>query len=153
MNIGLNANGKHASRIIAAAAVRGASPRVPLRAISSLILGIFFMKLVTEKNGEILVVCPEGQINSANAAGIEAELLGQVEKGERHVVIDFSGVDYISSAGLRVVLLLAKRLKQQAGSLVLCGMQPHVHEVFDISGFLAILTVVDTRAAALAKMA
>jgi stage II sporulation protein AA (anti-sigma F factor antagonist) len=152
-NTGLHANGKHASRIIAAAVVRCAFAWLARPAISSLILGISFMKLVTEKTGETLVVCPEGQINSANAGGIEAELLGQVEKGERKVVLDFSGLDYISSAGLRVVLLLAKRLKQQAGSLVLCGMQPHVHEVFDISGFLGILTVVDTRAAALAKIA
>jgi stage II sporulation protein AA (anti-sigma F factor antagonist) len=50
------------------------------------------------------------------------------------------------------VLLVAKRLKQQAGALVLCGLQPQVREVFDISGFLAILTVVDTRTDGIARL-
>ncbi|CAB3658108.1 STAS domain-containing protein [Achromobacter sp. SIMBA_011] len=111
------------------------------------------MNLAIEKVGEVLVVSPEGQINSGNAAGIEADLLSHVEKGERRFVLDMSNLNYISSAGLRVVLVLAKRLKQASGALALCAMQPHVREVFDISGFLAILTVVDTRQDAVAKVA
>lgn len=108
------------------------------------------MSLSSEKIGEVLVVSTAGQINSANAAQLEAELLALVEQGEHQWVLDMGRLDYISSAGLRVVLLLAKRLKQNAGRLVLCNLQPHVHEVFDISGFLAILTVVGSRAEALA---
>ncbi|WP_353150620.1 STAS domain-containing protein [Pollutimonas bauzanensis] len=108
------------------------------------------MSLSSEKIGKILVVSTAGQINSANAAELESELLALVEQGEHRWVLDMGRLDYISSAGLRVVLLLAKRLKEKAGRLVLCSLQPHVHEVFDISGFLAILTVVDTRAEALA---
>ncbi|MCW0209656.1 STAS domain-containing protein [Achromobacter veterisilvae] len=111
------------------------------------------MNLAIEKIGEVLVVSPEGQINSANAASIESDLLAHVEKGESRFVLDLSNLNYISSAGLRVVLVLAKRLKQGAGALVLCALQPHVREVFDISGFLAILTVVDTRQDAVAKVA
>ncbi|OZI33066.1 anti-anti-sigma factor [Bordetella genomosp. 1] len=111
------------------------------------------MNLATEKHGEILVVAPEGQINSANAAAVETDLLAQVEKGERKIALDLGRLDYISSAGLRVVLVLAKRLKQGGGALVLCALQPHVREVFDISGFLAILNVTETRADALAKLA
>lgn len=111
------------------------------------------MNLAVEKVGEVLVVSPEGQINSGNAAGIEADLLAHVEKGERRFVLDMSNLNYISSAGLRVVLVLAKRLKQASGALALCAMQPHVREVFDISGFLAILTVVDSRQEAIAKVA
>ena len=60
-------------------------------------------------------------------------------------------MDYISSAGLRLVLVVAKRLKQDNGQLLLCGMQSHIREVFDISGFLAILNVADTRSEALAR--
>ena len=82
------------------------------------------MNLAVEKVGEVLVVSPEGQINSGNAAGIEADLLAQVEKGERRFVLDMSNLNYISSAGLRVVLVLAKRLKQGSGALALCAMQP-----------------------------
>jgi stage II sporulation protein AA (anti-sigma F factor antagonist) len=110
------------------------------------------MTLPSEKIGEILVVSPVGQINSANAADIESGLLAWVEKGERQCVLDLGQLDYISSAGLRVVLMLAKRLKQSSGQLVLCSLQPQVHEVFDISGFLSILTVVDSRPAALSQL-
>jgi stage II sporulation protein AA (anti-sigma F factor antagonist) len=111
------------------------------------------MNLAIEKFGGSLLMSPEGRIDSANAAALEADLLAQVEKGASKVVLDMSRLDYISSAGLRVVLVLAKRLKQMAGSLVLCSLQPHVREVFEISGFLGILTAVDTREDALAKQA
>jgi stage II sporulation protein AA (anti-sigma F factor antagonist) len=124
-----------------------------LAIVSSSFSGIVFMNLATEKTGEVLVVSPEGRINSTNASALEADLLAQVEKGERKVVLDLSRLDYISSAGLRVILLLAKRLKQQSGGLVLCGLLPHVREVFEISGFLGILTAVDSRSDALAKLA
>lgn len=110
------------------------------------------MSITSEKSGAVLVVSTAGQINSANAAEVEAKLLAWVEEGERLCVLDLSQLDYISSAGLRVVLMLAKRLKQNSGQLVLCSLQPHVLEVFDISGFLSILTVVDSRANALAQL-
>jgi stage II sporulation protein AA (anti-sigma F factor antagonist) len=110
------------------------------------------MTLAIEKVGPALVVSPHGQINSANAAAVESDLIKQIDSGEHKVVLDLSGLDYISSAGLRVVLLVAKRLKQHTGALALCNIQPHVREVFDISGFLSILTVVESRGDALALM-
>jgi stage II sporulation protein AA (anti-sigma F factor antagonist) len=111
------------------------------------------MTLAIEKIGDILVVSLEGQINSGNAAALEADLLSQLDKGEQRIVLDLTNLNYISSAGLRVVLVLAKRLKQSEGALTLCGMQPHVLEVFDISGFLAILVVTATREEALHQVA
>lgn len=110
------------------------------------------MSLSSEKIGDVLVVSVSGQINSANAAEVESGLLAYVKQGERLCVLDFGGLDYISSAGLRVVLMLAKSLKQQSGQLILCALQPQVHEVFDISGFLSILTVVDQRQAAISQL-
>ena len=55
--------------------------------------------------------------------------------------MDFAGIDYISSMGLRSVLMAAKRARQQTQRLILTGLQPHVREVFEISGFLSILEV------------
>ena len=110
------------------------------------------MSLATEKSGDVLLVQPEGQIHSANATGIEADLMAHVDKGERKLLIDMSRLEFISSAGLRVLLVLAKRLKQESGKLVLCGLSPQVREVFEISGFLAILSATDTREEALAKL-
>ena len=111
------------------------------------------MTIPSEMSGDVLIVSPKGQLNSTNAAAAEAELVQHVAQGTRRVALDFSQLDYISSAGLRVVLVLAKRLKQAEGKLVLFGLQPHVREVFEISGFLAILTVNDPREQALAQLA
>lgn len=111
------------------------------------------MSLATENTGDVLIVQPEGQIHSANAAAIETDLMGHVDKGARKVLIDMSRLEFISSAGLRVLLVLAKRLKQESGKLVLCRLNPQVREVFEISGFLAILTATDTRDEGLAKLA
>lgn len=110
------------------------------------------MALAIERIEDIMVVSAEGQMNSGNALAIETELLSHVDKGEHRIVLDLSLLSYISSAGLRVVLVLARRLKQVNGTLVLCALQARVREVFDISGFFAILTVVDTREEALRLM-
>lgn len=109
------------------------------------------MSLTREQNGDVVVVSAAGQINSANASEIERSLLAWLEEGAGKWVLDMSGVEYISSAGLRVVLLIAKRLKQNGGRLVLCSLQPHVKEIFDISGFLAILDVADSRDTAIQR--
>lgn len=106
----------------------------------------------TDKKGEILIATVAGQVNSANAADLEAQMLARVTEGEHQWVVDLGRLDYISSAGLRVILMLAKRLREQDGSLVLCNLQPHVFEVFDVSGFLAILQVADDRAQALQQL-
>ena len=109
------------------------------------------MTIAIESAANAQIVALQGQINSANAATTEAEVLALVTSGQKNLVIDFAALDYISSAGLRMVLVVAKRLKQEGGKLVLCTMQPHIREVFDISGFLAILNVTATRAEALAQ--
>lgn len=110
------------------------------------------LSIASEKFGEVLIFSPQGQLNSVNAAAAETELVGHVSPSAK-IALNFANLDYISSAGLRVVLVLAKRLKQVEGQLVLFGLQPHVHEVFEISGFLGILEVFDTREQALARLA
>lgn len=91
-----------------------------------------------------------GRLDSATSGDFERSLQGLFQVVGAKVMMDFSTLDYISSAGLRVVLMAAKRAKQGQGQLVLYGLQPHVKEVFEISGFLKILEVVNDRAAALA---
>lgn len=109
------------------------------------------MSMNIETTAVATIVSLQGQINSANANGLEAEVLTLCDSGVKQLVLDFTALDYISSAGLRMVLVIAKRLRQEGGQLVLCAMQPHVREVFDISGFLAILNVEATRADALTR--
>ena len=109
------------------------------------------MTIATEATSSAHIVTLQGQINSGNAASMESDILSLVDGGAKNLVLNFAPLDYKSSAGLRMVLVLSKRLKAEGGKLVLCGMQPHVREVFDISGFLAILNVQSGRAEALAQ--
>lgn len=83
----------------------------------------------------------QGRIDSTNASKIEAEIMDKLRLGASRIVLDFEKLDYISSAGLRVVLILAKKLKQSGGRLAVCSMKPAIHSVFDVSGFLPLLKV------------
>jgi anti-anti-sigma factor len=65
------------------------------------------------------------------------------------LLVDFKALDYISSAGLRVLLATAKRLSSEGGSLRICHLNDTVREVFEISGFSTIFSVFDTEAEAL----
>ena len=71
-----------------------------------------------------------------------------VEEGCRGVALDLSGIDYVSSAGLRSILVLAKKLQSVEGRVVLFGMSGVVEEVFSISGFDRLIPVVEDRDAA-----
>jgi anti-anti-sigma factor len=88
------------------------------------------------------------RVDGASAAAFEGELMEAAGDGARPLVLDFSATDYMSSAGLRVVLLAAKRQKSGGGRLVLAGMKPTIHEIFRVSGFSKILEIVGDVAAA-----
>ena len=103
--------------------------------------------------GKVLVLKPAGRLDSNTIGAAETEMFAYLEKGETRIVLDLSDLEYISSSGLRLVLMMGKRLSFKGGKLALCGLKPHIREVFEISGFISILTVVDTRPAAEAAVA
>jgi stage II sporulation protein AA (anti-sigma F factor antagonist) len=94
-----------------------------------------------ETKGEALVVAPVGRIDSVSSGELERHIVSRLDGGTRRLVIDLGGVEYISSAGLRVLLLSAKRLKPPAGTLVLCGIGPSVRTVLELAGFLPLFAV------------
>jgi serine/threonine-protein kinase RsbW len=96
------------------------------------------------------VLAPSGRLDANTAPAFEKEMLAGLDRAPRGMVMDFSGLGYVSSAGLRVVLLAAKKVKAAGGAFVLCGLAPPIAEVFRVSGFLSILTVEPDRASALA---
>lgn len=93
-----------------------------------------------------------GRVDSATAGELEKSLAPLFDTPGRHAIVDLSALDYISSAGLRIVLMSAKRAKQIQARLILCGMAPHVREVFEISGFMKILEVTNDPASAQALL-
>ncbi len=102
--------------------------------------------------GDVLVLKPEGRVDSNNAAAAEEIIVGHLDKGAQRLALDMSELEYISSAGLRVLLVTAKKLRQTGGKIVLFDLRPAVHEVLEVSGFLAILPVAKGRQAALSDV-
>ena len=92
---------------------------------------------VTEKrqNGVIILV-PKGRLDSNTSDDFEKRLLGLVGAGETSVVIDFKDLDYISSAGLRVLLKTAKELKRTNGQFSLCSIKDYIREKIRDGKFL-----------------
>jgi stage II sporulation protein AA (anti-sigma F factor antagonist) len=111
------------------------------------------MQIVESRADGIVAVAPAGRIDTTTAPALEQHLIGLMAAGQRRIVVDFSGVDYISSAGLRVMLLLARRVQDAGGRLGLCGMGDAVRQVFQLAGFLPLFVVLDTREAAVQRIA
>jgi stage II sporulation protein AA (anti-sigma F factor antagonist) len=92
-----------------------------------------------------LVVAPAGRIDSTTSEALERALADALDGGARRMVVDFADVGYISSVGLRVLLVVAKRIRTDRGTLVLCSLGDSVRQVFDLAGFLPLFTVEPTR--------
>ncbi len=110
------------------------------------------MQIGETRAGAVVTVAPAGRIDTTTAPVLEQHLTALLAAGERRIVVDFSGVDYISSAGLRVMLLLARGLGGGKGSLALCGLGEAVRHVFQLAGFLPLFTVCDSRDAAVHRV-
>ena len=107
------------------------------------------IEVAEQRAAGALVLLPTGRLDSANALTFESIVMTHVSNGEKSLIIDFSRLEFISSSGIRVLLIAAKALKAAEGILVLCSMKNHIEEVFRISGFDRIIPIKDSREAAL----
>jgi len=99
------------------------------------------VEISISRSNEVVIVGVEGRLDSTTSSRLEDELLGLIAKAEHRLILDCSRLVYISSAGLRAVLLAAKRLKNAGGMLVLCSLSAAVRKVFDLAGFASIIPV------------
>ena len=111
------------------------------------------IEIEQEQVGTVRVLVLSGRLDTETAADVELALQDLFAAGEREYVIDLSGIGYVSSAGLRVLLSLAKLLDGGKGSLRLCGLNAAVTQVFDVAGFSKLFAIFPDRAAALPKVA
>lgn len=100
------------------------------------------MNVRIETDGDLCVAAPEGRIDAVSADELQQQLDTQLNTVAKRMVIDLSAVDYISSAGLRVFLKVAKRLP---GKVAVCGLNANVKQIFDLAGFDSILKVCASR--------
>ena len=106
------------------------------------------MKIENFDVGDAVIVRFDGRLDTSTATDALAHFRVLVDDGRELIIADFSSVDFVSSAGLRVLLATAKNIGS-SGSLRLFGLNPSVQEVFDVSGFSTILAIFDDEASAL----
>lgn len=98
------------------------------------------MELKFESDGGVMLLFFSGRLDAATSPEAESMITARLDDAAVWIV-DLGDVEYVSSAGLRVLLLLAKKLQQKGGRLGLCRLSPGVKEVFDISGFSLIFKI------------
>ena len=102
------------------------------------------MEIIEEVQNGINVFKLNGRLDSNTSQGFEKKLFQAISDGSKNMIVDFKDLDYISSAGLRVILKATKALKREDGKIMLCSMQDYVKEVFEIAGFDSFLPIVTT---------
>jgi len=99
------------------------------------------MNITTTANGEVKVIALNGNFDTNTSPDAEAHLNALINEGTTKIIVDLKDINYISSAGLRVLLVTTKLLKSKGGECRICNLNEMVQEVFDISGFNMIFGV------------
>ena len=103
------------------------------------------MEISSSTENGIAVVSIEGNLDTTTSTDALDHISGLMDGGESKILVDFTAVDFVASSGLRILLVTAKRLKSEGGSLRICGLNESVNEVFEMSGFSTILNVFPSR--------
>jgi len=93
------------------------------------------MEINQENNNGVEIFYVKGSLDSNTSTEFETLIYAALENGQRKLILNLENLDYISSAGIRVVLKTTKDLKRLEGNIVLCALQDYVSEVFEIAGF------------------
>jgi len=110
------------------------------------------MEISKKKEQHVLVVSVSGRIDAVTAPDFEKKLMEYIGDGEKTLLLRMNQLEYISSAGLRSILAIAKILKSKEGKLVFAGLQGPVKDVFKISGFGSIFTIHENEEEALKQL-
>ncbi len=107
------------------------------------------MDFEAEELGDVRAVRITGNLDTQSSTGAQEQLIQIIDNGAKKVLIDFEGLNYISSSGLRMLLVAVKRLEVTSGQLRVCNANKTVQEIFRVSGFVEILSVYGSKAEAL----
>lgn len=110
------------------------------------------MQIEKEQHGAIRLIRLAGRLDAATSDSVQSVMVEQLDD-EGALAVDLSELEYVSSAGLRVLLLAQKKLTAAKQKMAVFGLKEYIHEIFEIAGFTAILTIVESEEAALSKLA
>ena len=109
------------------------------------------MKIEVRDSNDVKILEFEGNLDTNTSPDAEATINELIDNGSTKLLANFEELNFISSAGLRVLLATAKKLRGTGGDLRICALNPTVQEVFDISGFGSILSVYSSESEALSS--
>jgi len=99
------------------------------------------MNISETKQDNVTILQLQGKLDSMSSPELDKRLIALIESGTRQIAVNLEGLDYVSSAGLRVFLSAAKRIKQTQGRLALANPSVQVQQIFDIAGFESIMPI------------
>ncbi len=99
------------------------------------------MEIKEESRGNVKVLGLRGRLDANSSPLVERQLQALLDQGERRLVLDLSGLTYISSLGLRVFIAVAKSIQKVNGKLALSGLNDHIYEIFKIAHFTSIFSI------------
>jgi anti-anti-sigma factor len=108
------------------------------------------MELTESISEKCSVIGIRGRLDTTNYMILEKRLMELIDTGHIRIVVDCSEMDYVSSSGLRILLMALKRITVLKGKFVLCGLQENIREIFEISGFTSIFEIVTGKEEAIA---
>ncbi len=110
------------------------------------------MDIKTSKQGDVAIIEPLGSIDTRASIDFEREVVALLQGGTRLIAIDFTKVDLITSSGIRILVMLTKRLGSSGGRLALYGVNNTVKTVFDISGLTDRFPIASSQKEAVAQL-
>ncbi|MEI6456710.1 MAG: STAS domain-containing protein [bacterium] len=99
------------------------------------------MELNEQKNEKCVIVSITGRLDTTNYNLLEKKLNDLIDGREDKILVDCSKMDYVSSSGLRILLMALKKVTLAKGKFVLCSLQENIREIFEISGFTNIFEI------------
>jgi anti-sigma B factor antagonist len=108
------------------------------------------MEIITTMHGGATVLAVNGRVDTTTAGDLESAINSLITEGNRRLLLDFGGVTYISSGGLRVLLATAKKLRNDSDRYALCRLSPEVQKVMKLAGFTSIFSIFPSQDEALA---
>ena len=102
------------------------------------------MEAEVEEKGDVVVVRVNGRLDAASSPQLEKKINSIIDSGHFKLILNFSGVEYLSSSGMRLMLSVSKKLKHLEGKVVACSLNDEVMEVIKMAGFHQILELYPT---------
>ena len=99
------------------------------------------MEATVEEKGDVVVIRVKGRLDAASSPQLEKKIHAIIEAGHFKLMLNMAGVDYLSSAGMRLMLSVSKKLKHLEGKVVACSLNDDVVEVIKMAGFQQVLEI------------